>query len=182
MPLCVVKPWRAIGRSYDLEGLPVAGGGRYGGRGRRLWYVPLLGLLVFGGGVIGSGTPQRTRPHRPQTSGKIERFHRTLSEGWAYARRYDSTEQRNDALPGWLHFYKSPPNRLRPRRPATSHPTDQPPWASQLARLCLPGTACLSVTVTTDRYGAGAGVHPSCTGSAWKSPTTYESFDGVGGS
>ena len=50
-------------------------------------------------------TPKRTRPYRPQTNGKIERFHRTLSDGWAYARLYASTEQRNDALPGWLHFY-----------------------------------------------------------------------------
>ncbi|GAD82985.1 putative transposase [Nocardia asteroides NBRC 15531] len=48
---------------------------------------------------------KRTRPYRPQTNGKIERFHRTLGEGWAYARLYDSTEQRNTALPGWLHFY-----------------------------------------------------------------------------
>ena len=50
-------------------------------------------------------THKRTRPYRPQTNGKIERFHRTLSDGWAYARRYDSTDQRNNALPGWLHFY-----------------------------------------------------------------------------
>ncbi|GAA1683167.1 IS481 family transposase [Citricoccus zhacaiensis] len=48
---------------------------------------------------------KRTRPYRPQTNGKIERFHRTLGDGWAYARFYDSTEQRNAALPGWLHFY-----------------------------------------------------------------------------
>jgi transposase InsO family protein/transposase-like protein len=48
---------------------------------------------------------KRTRPYRPQTNGKIERFHRTLGDGWAYARLYDSTEQRNTALPGWLHFY-----------------------------------------------------------------------------
>lgn len=48
---------------------------------------------------------KRTRPYRPQTNGKIERFHRTLADGWAYARFYDSTEQRNSALPGWLHFY-----------------------------------------------------------------------------
>lgn len=48
---------------------------------------------------------KRTRPYRPQTNGKIERFHRTLADGWAYARFYESTEQRNDALPGWLHFY-----------------------------------------------------------------------------
>jgi transposase InsO family protein len=50
-------------------------------------------------------TPKRTRPYRPQTNGKIERFHRTLADGWAYARFYQSTEQRNVALPGWLHFY-----------------------------------------------------------------------------
>jgi transposase InsO family protein len=50
-------------------------------------------------------TPKRTRPYRPQTNGKIERFHRTLADGWAYARLYESTQQRNAALPGWLHFY-----------------------------------------------------------------------------
>ncbi|TCC15345.1 IS481 family transposase, partial [Kribbella speibonae] len=50
-------------------------------------------------------TPKRTRPYRPQTNGKIERFHRTLADGWAYARFYNSTIQRNTALPGWLHFY-----------------------------------------------------------------------------
>jgi transposase InsO family protein len=50
-------------------------------------------------------THKRTRPYRPQTNGKIERFHRTLADGWAYARLYDSTEQRDAALPGWLHFY-----------------------------------------------------------------------------
>lgn len=49
--------------------------------------------------------PKRTRPYRPQTNGKIERFHRTLGDGWAYARLYASTEERNTALPGWLHFY-----------------------------------------------------------------------------
>ncbi|MFC7500407.1 IS481 family transposase, partial [Nocardioides sp. CPCC 206347] len=48
---------------------------------------------------------KRTRPYRPQTNGKIERFHRTLGDGWAYARFYESTDQRNAALPGWLHFY-----------------------------------------------------------------------------
>ncbi|WP_193107516.1 integrase core domain-containing protein, partial [Brachybacterium sp. FME24] len=48
---------------------------------------------------------KRTRPYRPQTNGKIERFHRTLGDGWAYARFYDSTAERNAALPDWLHFY-----------------------------------------------------------------------------
>jgi len=50
-------------------------------------------------------TPKRTRPYRPQTNGKIERFHRTMADGWAYARFYDSERQRRAALPGWLHFY-----------------------------------------------------------------------------
>lgn len=50
-------------------------------------------------------TPKRTRPYRPQTNGKIERFHRTLADGWAYARLYESTAQRDTALSGWLHFY-----------------------------------------------------------------------------
>ena len=50
-------------------------------------------------------TPKRTRPYRPQTNGKIERFHRTLADGWAYARFYGSESERRDALPRWLHFY-----------------------------------------------------------------------------
>jgi len=50
-------------------------------------------------------THKRTRPYRPQTNGKIERFHRTLADGWAYARHYTSDAERRAALPGWLHFY-----------------------------------------------------------------------------
>lgn len=49
--------------------------------------------------------PKRTRPYRPQTNGTIERFHRTLADGWAYARFYSSETERRAALPGWLHFY-----------------------------------------------------------------------------
>jgi transposase InsO family protein len=50
-------------------------------------------------------TPKRTRPYRPQTNGKIERFHRTLADGWAYARLYGSEAERRAALPDWIHFY-----------------------------------------------------------------------------
>jgi transposase InsO family protein len=50
-------------------------------------------------------THKRTRPYRPQTNGKIERFHRTLADGWAYARFYDTDTARRNALPGRLHFY-----------------------------------------------------------------------------
>jgi len=50
-------------------------------------------------------THKRTRPYRPQTNGKIERFHRTMADGWAYARCYTSEQERRDALPAWLHQY-----------------------------------------------------------------------------
>jgi transposase InsO family protein len=50
-------------------------------------------------------TPKRTRPYRPQTNGKIERFHRTLADGWAYARHYSSETERRSALPDWIHSY-----------------------------------------------------------------------------
>jgi transposase InsO family protein len=61
----------------------------------------------------------RTRPYRPQTNGKAERFIRTMLGGWAYAAIYRDSAQRNAALAGWLDFY----NRQRPHG-ALSH---QPP-------------------------------------------------------
>jgi transposase InsO family protein len=48
---------------------------------------------------------KRTRPYRPQTNGKVERFHRTLAEEWAYAKVYSSETARRAALPRWLHMY-----------------------------------------------------------------------------
>jgi transposase InsO family protein len=48
---------------------------------------------------------KKTRPFRPQTNGKVERFHRTLTDEWAYARAYTSERARRAALPRWLHMY-----------------------------------------------------------------------------
>jgi transposase InsO family protein len=50
-------------------------------------------------------TPKKTRPYRPQTNGKIERFHRTLAEGWAFKKFYNSETARLAALPAWVHQY-----------------------------------------------------------------------------
>jgi transposase InsO family protein len=50
-------------------------------------------------------TPKRTRPYRPQTNGKIERFHRTLADGWAFKKLYNTENARRAALAGWLHHY-----------------------------------------------------------------------------
>jgi len=63
----------------------------------------------------------RTRPYRPQTNGKAERFTRTMLGGWAYGAIYRDSTERNQALAGWIDFY----NHRRPHG-AISH---KPPIA-----------------------------------------------------
>ncbi|MDZ4236210.1 MAG: IS481 family transposase, partial [Dietzia sp.] len=48
---------------------------------------------------------KRTRPYRPQTNGKVERYNRILLEEWAYARPYTSERERQALLPQFLHYY-----------------------------------------------------------------------------
>jgi transposase InsO family protein len=61
----------------------------------------------------------RTRPYRPQTNGKAERFIRTLLAGWAYGAIYGSSNERTAGLDGWLWHYNH-----RRRHSALGH---QPP-------------------------------------------------------
>jgi transposase len=68
----------------------------------------------------------RTRPYRPRTNGKAERFIRTMLGGWAYGAIYRDSRERTAALSGWLEFY----NWRRPHG-ALSH---KPPGA-RLAEL-----------------------------------------------
>jgi transposase InsO family protein len=60
-----------------------------------------------------------TKPYRPRTNGKVERFHQTMAREWAYGLVYRSHRQRNEALPHWLDHY----NRRRPH----SSLGDRPP-------------------------------------------------------
>jgi transposase InsO family protein len=55
--------------------------------------------------ALGDIRHRRTRPYRPQTNGKVERFHRTLADEWAYARLYSSDAERCAEFSTWLHTY-----------------------------------------------------------------------------
>lgn len=54
---------------------------------------------------LGTITHKRTRPYRPQTNGKVERFNQTLEREWAYARAYTSETERVTAFADFLHTY-----------------------------------------------------------------------------
>jgi transposase InsO family protein len=70
--------------------------------------------ILFAETAAGLGiTLKRTRRYRPQTNGKVERFHKTLLDEWAYRRLYRSNTERHRAFRRWLRSYNH-------RRPHTS--------------------------------------------------------------
>jgi transposase InsO family protein len=85
----------------------------------------------------------RTRPYRPQTNGRTERFIRTLLGGWAYGAIYRSSAERNAKLEAWLDWY----NTRRPHA-ALSH---KPPTARlyELNNLLGPAAKMLWLTAPT---------------------------------
>jgi transposase InsO family protein len=58
------------------------------------------------------------KPHRPQTNGKIERFHQTMAREWGYGLTYLSSTHRAEALPHWLNHY----NQHRPHSAIGNRP------------------------------------------------------------
>jgi transposase InsO family protein len=59
-----------------------------------------------------------TRPHRPRTNGKIERFHQTMGREWAHGRSYPSSTHRASLLTDWLELY----NHRRPHSSIGNRP------------------------------------------------------------
>ncbi len=66
----------------------------------------------------------RTRPYRPRTNGKAERFIQTLLRDWAYAARYETSDHRNLALTPWIDYYnhRRPHSALGHKPPVTRLP------------------------------------------------------------
>ena len=110
----------------------------------------------------------RTRPYRPQTNGKAERFIRTLLAGWAYGAIYRNSTERAAALDGWLWYY----NHQR-RHSALGH---KPPIARLTERTNLLGTytyALIMATRPQDVVRAGRLTRrPRGTTSSTTSPST----------
>lgn len=69
-----------------------------------------------------------TRSGRPQTNGKVERFHRLLLEEWACVRSYSGNEQSRQLLEGWLHRYNHHQSRTALGGRPTHRSRQQPIW------------------------------------------------------
>jgi transposase InsO family protein len=85
----------------------------------------------------------RTRPYRPRTNGKAERFIRTMLGRWAYGAIYQTSAQRSRALPAWLDFY----NHHRPQAASAAKPRSSDSTRS--------GTTLLGPTASGPRRDRG---------------------------
>jgi transposase InsO family protein len=70
----------------------------------------------------------RTRPYRPATNGKAERFNRTLTDEWAYARLWTSEGRRARTLDRWLHRYNNHRHHTAIGEPPASRVTNLPSY------------------------------------------------------
>ena len=89
--------WRRAHRYYQSQGITVRrvmtdNGSCY----RSFMFAAALGVRI---------KHKFTKPYRPQTNGKIERFHRTLAAEWAYAEHYNSDTARAATYDAWVHHY-----------------------------------------------------------------------------
>ena len=94
------RPPRASGPGRTPTSSPSGSPSASAHRQRRL-----LPLQAFAHALGEAITHKRTRPYRPQTNGKVERFNRTTLEEWAYARPYSSETERTALFNDWLHTY-----------------------------------------------------------------------------
>jgi transposase InsO family protein len=68
--------------------------------------------------ISSASNTSKPKPYTPKTNGKAERFIQTSLREWAYARAYDSSDERTAELPRWLHNY----NWHRPHGSIASKP------------------------------------------------------------
>jgi transposase InsO family protein len=73
-----------------------------------------------------------TKPHRPRTNGKVERFHQTMAREWAYGLRYRSSKHRAAALATLAALLQRAQTAQLARRPSADQPRSQRSWAGQL--------------------------------------------------
>jgi hypothetical protein len=97
----------------------------------------------------------RTRPYRPQTNGKAERFIRTLLSGWAYGAIYRTSTDRTAALDGWLwhHNHRQQHSALG-HQPPVSRTNPFGPTAS-LRRTGPRARSCSSLALASGSFRAG---------------------------
>ena len=101
--------WRLVGRQQGNKNIAATAGRPMGSKRRQAISASFVHTVIDDHSRVAYAElnirPKKIRPYRPQTNGKIERFHRTLADGWAFSRYCNSESARQAALPAWLHEY-----------------------------------------------------------------------------